>query len=665
MKWLRRALAFLLVDLLIILLTLALAVWQINSTFLRSSFYSEILDESGVYGFLLVDLPTSALNELQSSATGDSSLRSRPLDALGIEPHEVVSSMNAALPVPWVQETVEHVISQLGGYVTGERDEFQVTVRFDDRVDALATEFKGLIVRSNTYDIVFDEFVAPLVSDAVVDWMPVELELTGEQILASVERIAPRDWVEPQFVAAVDEVTPYLIGKADSFEIVVPLDGRVEVGLQEMKVLLRASGAYEKFYDQLIDPLVYQSLGGGINLPYGIELDDQEIAAAIRDVAPPEWIQSEAEQIIDDTTPFLTGRADSFSSTVSLSEVKQRAVVVLQESVARELNEVVASLPDCNNIPLQQILAGGLQGTVECIPQDATVRQFTEILAEKIADIASVSIVAVIPESIVFTEQDLYDTLSLAGVEDGSSAIDAVRDRVRSGWSYTDEDFVVDLGELAFNEVDGRKASENINRVRAFMSDGWTFDEDDYEAYLNSEYPSVAPMLETARVYLKRARMLGFLVFIPVLLLVIAIAFTGGRSWSGRFTWAFGSLSAASFVVLVMFGVVYGLIVGSMLDGLQDRILADAASDESFGATKVLLANKVIGIIRSVYDDFSSGIISRALLILALSIFGLIVTLSWDYIVQLGHRLPLESDYVARLRRRFHLRLDLDRIRRR
>lgn len=638
MKWLRRSLAFLMVDLLIFLLTLALAIWQINSTLLRSDYYSEVLDRSDVYTFFLKDVPTSAIIDLQSSGSGGGTLGSRPFETLGIGTDEVVTAMNAALPVPWVQGVSEHVISQLGAYITGEREQFLVKVEFADRADALSTEFKGLIVGSNTYDIIFDQMVKPLVTDTVIGSLPVQLDLSEQQILASVERIAPRDWVEPQFVAAVDEVTPYLAGRADSFRIVVPLDGRVEVGLQEVKGLLNASGAYESLYDQLIDPLVNESLGGSINLPYGIQLEEQEIATALRDVAPPEWIQAQAEQIIDDATPFLTGHADSFSSTISLTEIKAKAVVVLEDTVSRELDEAVAALPSCQNISLQQILASGLQGKVECIPQNTTVLQLTKLLSDQISSVASASIVSVIPESIVFTEQDLYDTMSLAGMQEGSSVVDSIRDRVRNGWVYTDEDFLVNLGELAFGEVDGQKASSNVARVRGLISGGWTFDESEFLAYVDSNYPSVVPILENARSYLKLARNLGFLAFIPVLLLIIAIAFVGGRGWSGRFTWAFGSLAGASLVILVMFGVVYGLIVGNLLDGLQGRILADAVAEQSFGGTKVLIAEKLIQLIQTVYNDFSSGLVNRSLMTLAISIFGLIVTLGWNYIVQVPRR---------------------------
>ena len=655
MKWLRRSLAFLLVDLLIMVLTLALASWQINSTFLRSSYYSEVLDQSDVYSFLLTDVPASAVSELRASDSGSGTLGIKPLEALGIGPQEVVSSINAALPASWVQGVVEHVINQLGGYMTGERDQFLVTIRFDDRVDALSAEFKRLILRSNTYDVIFDQFVAPQLADTVASGLPSGLDITERDILAAVANIAPKEWVEPQFVAAVDEVTPYLAGKADSFEVVVPLDGRVEIALQEVKALLRSSGAYESLYDQLIDPLVYESLGGGLQLPYGIQLDDREIATALRQVAPPEWIQAQAEQIIDDATPFLIGKTDTFSTIVSLTEIKVNAVVVLEDSVARELTDLVASLPDCRDTSLQQILAAGLQGTVECLPQNSTVQRLTDILAERIADFVSASIVNAIPESIVFTEQDLYDTLSLAGVPEGSGVIDSVRARVRNGWRYTDEDFALHLGELAFNEVDGQKASDSVDRIRSLMLDGWTFDDADFAEYVNSEYPSVVPTLDSLRTYLKLARTFGFLIFLPVVLLVVSIAYVGGRGWSGRFTWAFGSLAAASLVILVMFGIVYGLIVGSMLDNIRDRLLADALGAESFGATKFIITNKLIEIIESVYDDFSSGIINRALMILAISIFGLIVTLGWDYIAPLTRRLPRGWDLDSMRRRAVRL----------
>ena len=639
------------VDLLVVLFMLALAIWQLNSTVLRSTYYSELLERSDAYNFLLVDLPTVAIGEFSSSNSGEASLRDRPLESLGIAPAQVVSSLNVALPNPWVQGVSEHAIDQLGGYLTGERDEFVVAIRFDERVEALSTEFKGLVLQSAAYDLVFDEFVAPTIVNTVERGMPVELDLTGDQILASVARIAPRDWVEPQFVAAVDQITPYLLGKADGFEIVIPLDDRVEIGLQEMKGLLRASGEYGSLYDQLIDPLVYDSLGGSIQLPYGILLDDNDIASALREVAPPEWIQERSEQIIDDATPFFMGKVDSFTSEVPLSDIKTRAVEVLEESVSRELNDVVAALPDCKNISFQQFLSSGLQGRIECLPQDSTVQNLTEILTERVAGVVSASIVRAIPDSIVFTHEDLYETLYVAGVQSGSNIVDSVRSRVLKGWIYTDEDMVINLGELAFQETDGQTASQVIGQVHSMMSEGLTFDESDLNTYAALHYPEVKQDLEKARKYLKRARFLGFLAFFPVLILVAGIAFVGGRDWPGRFTWAFGSMIAASLITLLLFGVVYGVIVDNLLGGLQGHVVGEVGGSSSFPATSVMISNKLIEVVQTLYNDFSGGMINRSLVVLAISIFGLIATIGWDSIVEAYDKFP-RSRVLDRIRRR-------------
>ena len=651
MRWLRWSLAFLMVDLLVVLFMLALVIWQLNSTVLRSTYYSELLERSDAYNFLLVDLPTVAIGEFSASNSGEAALMDRPLESLGIAPEQVVSSLNVALPAPWVQGVSEHTIDQLGGYLTGERDEFVMAIRFDDRAGALSTDFKGLVLQSDAYDLVFDEFVAPTILNTVERGMPVELELTGDQVLASVARIAPRDWVEPQFVAAVDEITPYLLGKADGFEIVIPLDDRVEMGLQEMKGLLRASGAYESLYEQLIDPLVYDSLGGSIQLPYGILLDDKDIASALREVAPPEWTQERSEQIIDDATPFFMGRVDSFTSVVPLSDIKTRAVEELEEAVSRELNDVVAALPDCKNISLQKILSSGLQGRIECLPQDSTVQNFTDILTDRVAGVVRASIVQAIPDSIVFTLDDLYETLSYAGVQNGSNIVDSVRSRVREDWVYTDEDMVINLGELAFQETDGKTASRVIGQVQLMMSEGWTFDESNLNAYAASNYPEVKQDLEKVRNYLKLARLLGFLAFLPVVLVVAGIAYVGGRDWPVRFTWAFGSMIAASLITLVLFGVVYGVIVDNMLGGLQGRIVGEVAGGSSFPATSVMIANKLIEVVQTLYNDFSGGMINRSLVVLAISIFGLIATIGWDSIVEAYDKFP-RSRVLDRIRRR-------------
>ena len=90
MRWLRWSLAFLMVDLLVVLFMLALVIWQLNSTVLRSTYYSELLERSDAYNFLLVDLPTVAIGEFSASNSGEAALMDRPLESLGIAPEQVV-----------------------------------------------------------------------------------------------------------------------------------------------------------------------------------------------------------------------------------------------------------------------------------------------------------------------------------------------------------------------------------------------------------------------------------------------------------------------------------------------------------------------------------------------------------------------------------------------
>ena len=74
---------------------------------------------------------TSALDEARELDAEDlpEQLDENPLVTVGLSTEEIVSSINRAIPPEYLQDIVEQVIEEVGRYVTGERDEFTVTIQ--------------------------------------------------------------------------------------------------------------------------------------------------------------------------------------------------------------------------------------------------------------------------------------------------------------------------------------------------------------------------------------------------------------------------------------------------------------------------------------------------------------------------------------------------------
>ena len=129
------------------LLLVTLVFLEVNDTFLDPDFYPEELRKANVYEFVLVDLLTTALDErrVQESRSASEAAEETPLMTSGLSTEEIVSSINRAVPPEWVQGLVEGSFDQVGRYLTGERDQFEVTVRAGDQVRILVDEAKSLM----------------------------------------------------------------------------------------------------------------------------------------------------------------------------------------------------------------------------------------------------------------------------------------------------------------------------------------------------------------------------------------------------------------------------------------------------------------------------------------------------------------------------------------
>ena len=110
-----------------VLLLLTLVLLQVSSTFLDPGYYTEELDKADIYELALNDLLASAIDEYRKQQPPEG-LEENPLATSGLSTEDIVSSANRALPPEWVQDLVDQSFDQVGHYLTGERDEFEVTV---------------------------------------------------------------------------------------------------------------------------------------------------------------------------------------------------------------------------------------------------------------------------------------------------------------------------------------------------------------------------------------------------------------------------------------------------------------------------------------------------------------------------------------------------------
>ena len=623
------------------LLLVAVTALEIDGTFLDPDYYPRELREADIYEFALVEVTTSALDEgrnLTPEDLGTAKLEENPLITLGLTTEEIVSSLNRAIPPEWVQSVVEQLFDGIGQYIAGRRDEFTVTIRAGDQVVAMVSEIKPLLRNADAYNLLFAELIHPAIEDSLAEKMPLGLNVTSDRLAESARKVISPEWVQAEVEKALDEITPYIVGERDGFEIKVELSDRVGIALAEVKGLLRDVNAYDLLYDEVIEPAIVDSLAGRGGLPAGIVLTNEEVTSALRQVAPPSWVRDQAERVIDQVGPYLTGTADTLSVDISLVENKRDARGVIEELARRKFREEVNRLPPCtSDAESARVLLGGLDRLPQCMPSGDRARQTEDFLVRienGLANSVATSVVGAIPDSVTFTDTNLRETLGQAGAVENIDLLDDVREIIGRGWTYTERD----LREDVF-EVWGDNGVERLDDARAFLTDEWSYTEADFRADM-VEIGDLNTLsdFDRARGGLKWAKRLRLLIYVPVILLLLVIGFLGGRSWPHRIGWAAAFLVAASALIYIVSGPAYGSSIESRIDNTWNDAVSEIDFNGEFPITESLVREKILEMVQSIADGFASGIAAKSLILLAIGLAALGVAVGWKVLVESRRR---------------------------
>lgn len=631
MIWLRRALTVPLGILLLLTLLLALVVLQVNATFLTPGYYTEELRKADIYEFMLQDVMTSALDEARALDIEQlpEELEGNPLVTLGLSTEEVVASINRAVPPEWIQSIVEQIFEGLGGYITSESDEFDVTVEAGDQAVILVSEIKSLLRSANAYDFLFEEVIIPRINEALSVELPLGITISDEQLIESVNAIVPPDWVQAQVETALDEITPYAVGERDNFTVNIRLDDRVSIALEEVKVILRNADAYDLLYDQVIDPGIAGALGDGVPLPFGLYVTTDEILVAMRQVAGADWVQTQAERVIDQASPYMSGQVDTFAVNVSLVNNKREAHDVVVDIIQRKLTEQVDALAPCGlDEALRELVNGSFQQLPRCLPGDFDSRRLIEYYQPVVSRAVNSLVLDIVPDQVFFTDADLRDGLVLAGAEENLALLDDVRAIIKDGLTYSDVDLREDIIEFA--DADALDAFDD---ARAFLTDGWRYDEVKFrDNIVDAGDIDALNTFDYLRDSFKTVRTLRWLVYLPVIVLLLIIGLLGGRTWSSKIAWAAASLSIIAAIIWLASSPLYNLFGDPRLEDLRVDTIESTELNENFPETELLIIDKALDMLESVIDGFASGIAFRSVIILAIGLIALGASLSWKHI---------------------------------
>ncbi len=634
MSCIRRGLAVVLCAVFTLTLLATLVLVRLNGTLLEPRFYPDLVQRVDVYRFVTVDALTTAIDEARRADAGQfgGALRDNPIVTSGLTSPQIAEAVHRGLSPRDLERLTSPVLFQVGEYVRGDRDTLAVSVEAD-RVRRVAGEIHGLLRESGAYDSLIDRELEPRVREAtgamlgsdgdVSIWMHYLSGDTGDAedwIVRVVMSSLTADWLAGQVEQALDEFTAYLVGETDSFEITVRLAGaEVDKAVEETKSILREADAYELVYSGVVEPALTDVMGAGVRLPYGVTVTSDEVMGALRQAAPPSWVQEHAENLIDHVGPYVVGASDDFSVEIDLARNKQQAAEALTDLALDDALEALSTLSFCDTTSEATTARRRLeQGLPQCLPPGTSLNEVLGLVETGIDDSVHTFVLAPIPDTVTFDEVYLRSALEQTGGPEALERLDYIRAVMDDGWTYTHQDLRADLSARG-------DALTGLDDVRSFFRDGYSHT---YQASSDQRATSRAgAALDGARARLEVVSRYEWPVYLLTSALLIFISMLGGTSWRSRVIWA-------SSTVLISAGLIY------ILSWPMQQPVADAAAEQAraevgleaggiFSGTIQLIDAKVGEISHGVAIDIVSGVRLYSLVLAGAAAVVLLTALFW------------------------------------
>ena len=637
----RRFLAVILGIVFIPVAIVALLFLRLNDTFLEDDFYVSQLRQADIFNFLYDDIAPLAIEEVRAETTD------LVIDIGEVSP-ELVAAVREAFPPEWLDEQVEGAVRAFLPYLVGDTEEFLISVPVADRVRAAGAALKKALSNDKLVELLYQDVVAVQIQEALEQQgaVPFGLDVTQDQIEAVVRGIAPPEWLRAQIEGAVDALLPYLAGDTDQFTITISVSDRAEAAGEELKGLLALWDARDFLFEQVIDPVIQQSIGDDFLLPFNLLLSSQDVKQVIRDVVTEEWLDPRTEELIDVTVGFLVGEGESFAYVVPLVERKEVAVASVGRLMDQRLTQLYASTRPCT---LEELAAldprqFADQG-IPCRPPEMTLDDLKALvgLSDYQGRVAQV-VGDAVPDSLTFTEADLRRALG----PEQSQRLDEIRLWVQRGFAFTDADLEEVLvmadyeGAIPWEALDDaaqRRAvaeSENVEvleDVRREVRQGLTFTQEDLRERLAEDDDSYALSdFDQGRTWLGRARSFSIAAWLMPAAILLSVGILGGRRLSAKIAWAAFFLTIPAGIVFAAAGPVYDRVAAPEIQDLFDEKLLDPDADRT--ALEETGLRKGSSVVLNVGDDFSSGLAQRALLLLIVGGGAFGVALLWQRVIR-------------------------------
>jgi hypothetical protein len=544
----RKILAVLLAGLFFILFFVATTVNQVVDTASDPGVITGMLDDSDAYDYVYDNIVGNMVHDMVTRGIEiDNGLdESSPPTVLSFDDPDadsvaITNLIETLVPREYVKEKLEESLNGIVPYVRGETDDFTIDLEVQGRVRLVPAAARQVVADLDLTERVIDDLLIPQLYKFVdqISDQALGIELTNIEVENAAREVFEAGWLEAQLFGAIDEITPFFAGDADSFNVVLKFDDRAVIFGRILKEkLVSESTLYNLVFTQVVDPLIQQTISESTSVGFGIALTEVEVVETFEIIAPRAWVEEQGEGVIDALLDYLVGKSDSLEYTVDLSDRKSEATETLQILAREKLKLALGDIPTCSS-PLDAIGASqdlAARQFPRCViggqsAIDSTIAEFGPVMDLKIASFVE----AQVPNEVAYSQAQLA-----AHTGGGLDTIKDLRSRIYEGVNFTDRDLVNAMSDGS------PESQDDAEKALRILANGVMITEQNITDNIN---PGALQQFNDARDLAGTALGIRWILWIFVLVPLFLIVLIGGSDWSGRMKWVGGVVAVSALIV--------------------------------------------------------------------------------------------------------------------
>ncbi len=154
--------------------------------------------------------------------------------------------------------------------------------------------------------------------------------------LTFIEEVLPREYVRAKTRETVQGAIRYFTGRSDEFDLDLETQERTRRVPAAVRAAAEEIDLGELITDQFIAPTIRDLAGELTENTFGIEFTAADAEDAARRVIPPDWIEEQIFQAVDELVPYVAGEESTFNVRIDVRDRIPIAGEVLKEKLTAD-----------------------------------------------------------------------------------------------------------------------------------------------------------------------------------------------------------------------------------------------------------------------------------------------------------------------------------------